>query len=312
MAWQSIQQRSLQRAVTVSGVGLHTGAQVSVRLVPAPVNHGLVFCRVDLPEKPLIPVRADTLVDTSLATTVGIGNVRVGTIEHLIAALAGLGIDNVRMEVDGPEVPIMDGSSEPFAKAIGEAGVRAQTEPKSFLVIKKTVSVTEGDKTATFSPAKRFRIDCTIDFRHPLIRDQQYSIEFTDRSFISEIAPARTFCFRRDVEQMRALGLARGGSLENAVVVDDFSILNPEGLRFPDEFVRHKMLDALGDIALLGQPVIGALSVYKTGHALNQKLVAKVLSDSSNYEVVRARSPDVRSHELEFADLVGALAPFAV
>ena len=280
------------------GVGLHTGTQVELRLVPAPINHGLVFVRVDLPEKPQIPVRSEFVVDTSLATTLGIRSVRVGTVEHLLAALSGLGIDNLRIELDGPEVPIMDGSAAPFARLVHEAGIRTQDEAKAFLVIKRTVTVVDGDKYASFSPAKRFRIDCTIDFRHPLISDQQYTVEFTDRSFVRDLAPARTFGFLRDVDKLRSLGLAQGGSLLNAVVVDDFSILNPEGLRFPDEFVRHKLLDALGDVALLGRPVIGRLTAHKTGHALNQRLVAKVLSDPENYEVVRARSRDVSMADL--------------
>ncbi len=311
MSGDSFHQRTLQRTVVCRGVGLHRGAMVEMRLAPAPVNHGLVFVRVDLPLKPSIPVRSEFVVDTSLATTLGVGSVRVGTVEHLLAALSGLGIDNLRIELDGPEVPIMDGSAAPFAKLVHEAGIRTQDEAKEFLVIKRTVTVVDGDKYASFSPAKRFRIDCTIDFRHPLISDQQFTVEFSDRSFVREVAPARTFGFLRDVDKLRSLGLAQGGSLLNAVVVDDFSILNPEGLRFPDEFVRHKLLDALGDVSLLGRPVIGALTAHKTGHALNQRLVAKVLADPQNYEVVRARSRDVSMAELEFADLAGVLAPSA-
>jgi UDP-3-O-[3-hydroxymyristoyl] N-acetylglucosamine deacetylase len=311
MAGDSFEQRTLQRAVVVEGVGLHSGSKVSLRLLPAPANHGLVFARVDLPGRPVIRVCSELVTDTSLATTLGLGSAKVATVEHLLAALSGLGIDNLRMEIDGPEVPIMDGSAAPFAMRMSEAGIRHQGEPKRFLVIKKTVTVTDGDKHATFSPARRFRIDCTIDFKHPLISDQQFTLEFSDRSFIREVARARTFGFLRDVDKLRSMGLARGGSLDNAVVVDDFSILNPEGLRFPDEFVRHKLLDALGDVALLGRPVIGALTVYKTGHALNQKLVAKVLSDPSNFEVVAARSPDVSSQQLELDDLAPVLAPSA-
>jgi UDP-3-O-[3-hydroxymyristoyl] N-acetylglucosamine deacetylase len=311
MAGDSFEQRTLKRAVVVEGVGLHSGARAQLRLTPAPANHGLVFVRTDLPGLPQIPVRSELVTDTSLATTLGHAGAKVATVEHLLAALSGLGIDNLRMEIDGPEIPIMDGSAAPFAQRISEAGIRLQGEPKRFLVIKKTVSVTDGDKIATFSPARRFRIACTIDFKHPLISDQQYTLEFSDHSFIREVARARTFGFLRDVDKLRSMGLARGGSLENAVVVDDFSILNPEGLRFPDEFVRHKLLDALGDVALLGRPVIGALTVYKTGHALNQRLVAKVLSDPSNFEVVPARSHDLTSHELEHDDLAPVLAPSA-
>lgn len=309
MAGDTFQQRTLQRTAVCRGVGLHSGQPVELRLVPAGPDHGLVFVRTDLPARPRIPVVASSVTDTALATTLGAGEVRVGTVEHLLAALNGLGIDNLRLELDGPEVPIMDGSATPFARLVTEAGIRLQGEAKRFLVIKRPVTVTDGDKYATFSPAKRFRIDCTIDFKHPLISDQSFTLEFSDRSFVREVAPARTFGFLRDVERLRAAGLAKGGSLDNAVVVDDFSIVNPEGLRFPDEFVRHKILDALGDVALLGNPVIGALTVYKTGHALNQKLVAKVLSDPQNYHLVRARSPEVRSHELEPADIAAVLAP---
>ncbi|MGV3621369.1 MAG: UDP-3-O-acyl-N-acetylglucosamine deacetylase [Archangium sp.] len=306
------EQRTLQRTVVVEGVGLHSGTKVTLRLVPAPVNSGLVFVRTDLAEKPVIPVRWDLVTDTVLATTLALNGAKVATVEHLLAAVSGLGVDNLRMEVDGPELPIMDGSAYPFAQRMIDAGFRAQGEPRKFLVIKKTVSVTDGDKVATFSPSRRFRIDCTIDFKHPLISDQQFTLELNDQTqFLREVARARTFGFLRDVDKMRSMGLARGGSLENAVVVDDFSILNPEGLRYPDEFVRHKLLDALGDIALLGRPVLGALTAYKTGHALNQKLVAKVLSDPANYEVVPARVRDVVSGELELDEVAKVLAPSA-
>lgn len=306
-----VHQRTLQRAISVTGVGLHTGAPVCLRLVPAPANHGLLFVRTDLPQKPVIPVRSEFVTDTALATTLGLGDAKVSTVEHLLAALAGMGIDNLRMEVDGPEIPIMDGSAGPFVERILEAGLRLQSEPRAFIVIRRPVTVTDGDKYASFAPARRFRVECTIDFKHPLISDQQCSLELNDRNFIRELSSARTFGFLRDVDKLRSMGLARGGSLANAVVVDDFSILNPEGLRFPDEFVRHKVLDALGDIALLGRPVLGALTVFKTGHALNQKLVARVLADPSNYQVVRARQIDARPHEVEASDLEGSLAPTA-
>jgi UDP-3-O-[3-hydroxymyristoyl] N-acetylglucosamine deacetylase len=306
-----LQQRTLARPVVLQGVGLHSGRAIAVTLLPAPANSGVELVRVDLPGRPSVPARSEFVTDTALATSLGRGAARVSTVEHLLAAVAGLGVDNLRVELDGPEVPIMDGSALPFAQAIQRAGLRAQGEAKSFLVILRTVTVRDGDKEATFSPARRFRIDCTIDFQHPLISDQQYCLEFNDRSFLREVAAARTFGFLRDVDRMRARGLARGGSLANAVVVDDFSILNPEGLRFPDEFVRHKLLDALGDVALLGRPVLGALTAYKTGHALNQRLVAEVLADPANYEVVRARLPDVQEHALELADLEGFLTPSA-
>lgn len=310
MAGDGVQQRTLRRAVSIDGVGLHSGAKVTLRLVPSPPNTGLFFVRTDLPHQPSIPVQSRYVTDTALATTLGKDGAKVSTVEHLLAALHGLGLDNLRMEIDGPEVPIMDGSAAPFAQRMTEAGLRLQDEPRQFLVIKRTVTVTDGDKIATFAPAKRLRIDCTIDFKHPLISDQSFTIELNDRAFVRDVASARTFGFLRDVDRLRAMGLARGGSLENAVVVDDFSILNPEGLRFPDEFVRHKLLDALGDVALLGYPVIGAMTAFKTGHALNQKLVAQVLADPANYQLVRARL-DARSEELVLVEPEGVLAPTA-
>jgi UDP-3-O-[3-hydroxymyristoyl] N-acetylglucosamine deacetylase len=311
MAGEGVQQRTLRRALTIEGVGLHSGAKVTLRLLPSAANTGLFFVRTDLAHQPAIPVQARFVTDTALATTLGRDGVKVGTVEHLLAALQGLGVDNLRMEIDGPEVPIMDGSAAPFAQRMAEAGLRLLGEPRKFLVIKRAVTVSEGDKHATFAPARRLRIDCTIDFKHPLISDQQFTMEFDDRTFLRDVAPARTFGFLRDVDKLRSLGLARGGSLDNAVVVDDFSILNPGGLRFPDEFVRHKLLDALGDVALLGFPVIGALTAFKTGHALNQKLVTQVLADPANYQVVVARSLDARSEELELLEAEGVLAPTA-
>jgi len=230
-------------------------------------------------------------------------------VEHLLAALAGLGIDNVRIELDGPEVPIMDGSAAPFAYLVKTAGVRVQDTPKSFVVIKRPVTVMEGDKEATFAPANRFKVSATIDFKHPLISDQSFELEFSDRCFAREIARARTFCFLRDVEMLKKMGLARGGSLDNAIVVDEFSILNPDGLRFADEFVRHKILDAIGDTSLFGRPVIGHLKVFKTGHALNQKLVQKVLSDPANFAIVHACKRDVEHMDLRLPDLAGILQP---
>jgi UDP-3-O-[3-hydroxymyristoyl] N-acetylglucosamine deacetylase len=281
---------------------------VNLSLLPAPVNHGIVFVRTDAPRPVSIPALAEYVVDTSLATTLGKDGVKVSTIEHLMAALAGMGLDNVRVELDGPEVPIMDGSAAPFTALIAEAGVRDQEEPRRLLVMKKTISVVDGDKEASLSPASRFRISCSIDFKHPLITEQAFDLEFSDRCFHREISRARTFCFLRDVEMLKKMGLARGGSLDNAIVVDEFSILNPDGLRFADEFVRHKILDAVGDISLFGRPVVGHLKAFKTGHALNQKLVKAVLADPSSYEIVPARKhmelPELRLPELGLEPLV--------
>lgn len=305
----SFNQRTLQSPIRCTGIGLHSGKAITLTMRPAVANHGIVFVRTDLDRPVSIPAKSEFVVDTALATTLGRDGVRVATVEHLLAALSGLGIDNVRLEIDGPEVPIMDGSAAPFAYLVKTAGVRVLDEPKSFLIIKKPVTVMDGDKEATFLPANRFRIDCTVDFKHPLISDQSFGMEFSDKTFSREISRARTFGFLKDVERLKAVGLARGGSLENAIVVDEFSILNPEGLRYPDEFVRHKALDAMGDVSLFGRPVIGHLRVFKSGHALNHKLVEKVLSDPTCFQVVHARKPDVERHNLRFPDLAAILEP---
>ncbi|MDC0709101.1 UDP-3-O-acyl-N-acetylglucosamine deacetylase [Stigmatella sp. ncwal1] len=300
-------QRTLGHSVSCQGVGLHSGATVNLTLRPAPAHHGILFVRTDTPRPVLIPALSEYVVDTALATTLGKDGVKVSTVEHLLSALAGLGIDNVRVEVDGPEVPVMDGSAAHFVQMVMSAGIRELEEPRSYLVIKKSVTVTEGDKEATLSPSRRFRVSCSIDFKHPLISSQYYEMEMNDRSFSGEISRARTFGFLRDVEMLKKLGLARGGSLENAIVVDEASILNPEGLRFSDEFVRHKILDAIGDVSLFGRPVIGHLKVFKTGHALNHKLVQKVLADPSCYELVPLRRLESERSELRLPELPGGL-----
>ena len=293
MALHSFRQRTLKQRASVDGVGLHSGVQVRLTLAPAPSDSGIVFVRSDLSPQVEIPALSEHVVDTTMNTSLGRGQIRVGTVEHLLAALAGCGIDNARVEVHGPEVPIMDGSSEPFVRLVREAGVREQRATRRFLLVRKPVTVTDGDKVARLSPARgRFSVSYTIDFQHPLISDQSYSVEVSDRTFQKEIARARTFGFKRDVERLHRAGLARGGSLENAVVVDDFNILNPEGLRYPDEFVRHKILDALGDLSLIGMPVIGHLTAIKSGHALNHQLVRKVLAEAGACEVVQPRAAD--------------------
>lgn len=281
-------QRTLREKVSCTGIGLHSGAKITLSLHPAPANTGIRFVRVDLSPEVEIPALSDHVVDTTMATTIGEGEARIGTIEHLMAALSGLGIDNCRVELDGPEVPIMDGSAAPFVYLIQSAGIELQREMKRFLVIRKPVSVKEGDKEARFVPAPQLSISFTIDFDHPLIANQSFRMDFSDRFFDREIARARTFGFYEEVETLKRMGLAKGGSLDNAIVVDDFSILNPDGLRFPDEFVRHKILDSIGDISLFGMPVIGHLQAFKSGHMLNHKLVTKVLADAASYEIVEA------------------------
>jgi UDP-3-O-[3-hydroxymyristoyl] N-acetylglucosamine deacetylase len=293
-----LRQRTIETEVRCSGIGLHSGSPVNLILKPAPENHGVTFRRLDLPGEREIPARYENVVDTSLATTLGRDGVRVGTVEHLCAALCGWGIDNLKVELDGPEVPIMDGSSAPFSYLLRTAGIAEQRKTKKFLVVRRKVTVGDGDKEATLSPAQQFRVSCTVDFKHPLISDQSFQITFSDRSFHREISRARTFGFLRDVEALKSAGLARGGSLENAIVVDDFNILNPDGLRFPDEFVRHKILDAMGDLFLFGMPVIGHLKVHKSGHALNHRLVARVLAEAANYQIISATSKEMERLDL--------------
>jgi UDP-3-O-[3-hydroxymyristoyl] N-acetylglucosamine deacetylase len=282
-------QRTFKQREAMSGLGLHTGASVKLTLAPAPVDSGIVFTAAGVE----IPALSEFVVDTKMNTSLGRGPVRIGTVEHLLAALSGCGIDNARIEVEGPEIPIADGSSEPFVALIREAGIHEQRAARRYLMVRRSVSVMEGDKLARLSPARgKFAVNYTIDFRHPLISDQSFRLELNEKSFQKEIARARTFGFKRDVEQLHRAGLARGGSLENAVVVDDFNILNPEGLRYPDEFVRHKILDALGDLSLIGMPVIGQLTAVKSGHALNQQLVRRVLVEPEACEVVQPRAED--------------------
>jgi UDP-3-O-[3-hydroxymyristoyl] N-acetylglucosamine deacetylase len=268
---------------------------VRVTLAPADADGGIVFVQSGVE----IPALAEYVVDTAMNTSLGLGTARVGTVEHLLAALMGCGIDNARIEVEGPEVPIMDGSSEPFVALVREAGIHQQRAARRFMMVRRPVMVTDGDKLARLSPARgKFSISYTVDFQHPLISDQTCKLEMNERSFQKEIARARTFGFKRDVEKLWNAGLAKGGSLDNAVVVDDFNILNPEGLRFPDEFVRHKILDAIGDLALLGMPVLGRLTAVKSGHWLNHQLVSKVMAEADACEIVQPRAAD-ELHEMQ-------------
>jgi UDP-3-O-[3-hydroxymyristoyl] N-acetylglucosamine deacetylase len=278
-------QRTVAKRVSCTGVGLHSGKPATLTLAPAAADAGISFVRMDLGVE--IPARSEYVADTRLQTNLAKGGARVHTVEHVLAALHGMGIDACRVEVDGPEIPILDGSAASFVALVREAGIQTLRAGKRFLVVEQPVEIRDGDKVARLEPADGFSIEFTADFNHPLITNQAFRIEMTDRAFEREVARARTFCFRRDIEQLQAAGLARGGSLANAIVVDEFSILNPEGLRFPDEFARHKVLDAIGDLALLGMPVVGALTAVKSGHALNQALVRKVLAEAACHRVVR-------------------------
>jgi UDP-3-O-[3-hydroxymyristoyl] N-acetylglucosamine deacetylase len=287
-------QRTIAKRVSATGVGLHSGKPASLTLAPAPADSGITFVRMDLGVE--IPARNELVVDTTLSTSIGLGAARVATVEHVLAALHGVGVDNCRVEVDGPEIPILDGSAAPFVCLLREAGIQRQRAARRYLVIEEPVEVRDGDKVARLEPAESFGVEFTADFNHPLITNQSFRSTMSDRIFEREIARARTFCFLRDIERMQAAGLAKGGSLENAIVVDEFSILNPEGLRFPDEFARHKVLDAIGDLALFGMPVLGTLVAVKSGHAMNQALVRKVLADPASHRVVRVTARPDEAH----------------
>jgi len=289
-------QRTVAKRVSCTGIGLHSGAPVTLTLAPAPADAGIAFVRMDLGVE--IPARHDLVVDTRLSTSLAVGQARISTVEHVLSALHGMGIDNCRVEVDGPEIPILDGSAAPFVALIDQAGLKVQKAARHFVVITQPVEVRDGDKLARLEPAEGFSVSFTADFGHPLITNQGFQVTVSDRTFEREVARARTFCFRKDIELMQSMGLARGGSLENAIVVDEYSILNPEGLRWPDEFARHKVLDAIGDMALLGRPLLGALTAVKSGHALNQALVKRVLADPTCHRVVRVpeESPAARGH----------------
>lgn len=269
-----LSQRTLKRQVKVEGIGLHTGSPSTVVICPAPPDTGIVFISGGTAIKAI----SENVGDTSYATTLHSGGSTVRTVEHLLAALSGLSVDNAFIEVDGPEVPIMDGSSGPFVKALKEAGIKEQKAPRRYIKILKAITVNEGDKSATLLPSPVPRMTYRIDFEHPLISDQSLSMDLSPADYEQDLADARTFGFLRDVQMLWKAGLAKGGSPENAVVVDEDRILNDEGLRFPDEFVRHKMLDAIGDLSLLGMPFIGHLVADKSGHRLNQRLVEEVLS----------------------------------
>lgn len=271
-------QRTLAESVECVGIGLHTGRKVSLKVRPAPVDTGIVFIRSDLDSSPSIKASAANVVDTGNATTIGVGNVKVSTIEHLMASFAGLGIDNAYVEVDAPEVPIMDGSAAPLLFLLKGGGIRTQNKAKKFLVIKKKFRVGDENGWAEVSPSNHFKISCSVDFSHPLLKKQELKVDFSDTMFEKEISRARTFGFLKDVEYLKSRGLIKGGSLDNAIVIDDFRVVNEGGLRYKDEFVRHKLLDAIGDVFMLGMPVIGHLSLHRSGHRLNYELVKELLA----------------------------------
>jgi len=283
-----IRQRTLKNVIRATGVGLHTGEKIYLTLRPAPVDTGIVFCRVDLENVVQIPAKPENVGDTRLSTTLVSGDVRISTVEHLLSAMAGLGIDNAYVDLSAAEVPIMDGSAGPFVFLIQSAGIEEQNAPKRFIRIRKPVQVTDGDKLARFEPFDGFKVGFTIEFDHPVFRsDTQHSeIDFSTTSFVKEVSRARTFGFMHEIEQLRERHLALGGSLDNAVVLDDYRVLNEDGLRYRDEFVKHKILDAIGDLYLLGHSLIGAFDGVKSGHALNNELLRALIADHSAWEEV--------------------------
>ena len=283
-----LRQKTLKNIIRATGVGIHTGEKVYMTLRPAPEDTGIVFRRVDLAEPVDIPARADLVGETTMSTTLVKDGVRVATVEHLCSALAGLGIDNAYIDLSAPEVPIMDGSAGPFVFLLQSAGVEEQAKAKRFFRIRKTVRVEDGDKWAQFEPYDGFKVLFEIDFDHPAI-DRTHSaalMDFNATSYVKEVSRARTFGFVRDIEALRSRNLALGGSMDNAIVLDDYRVLNEDGLRYEDEFVRHKILDAVGDLFLIGGNILGAFSGYKSGHALNNKLVRAVLADAQAWEAI--------------------------
>ncbi|HWT54548.1 MAG TPA: UDP-3-O-acyl-N-acetylglucosamine deacetylase [Rhodocyclaceae bacterium] len=281
-----LKQRTLKTLVRATGVGLHSGAKVTMVLRPAPVDTGIVFRRVDLDPPVDLPARPNGVGDTRMASTLQQGDAKLSTIEHLMSALAGLGVDNIYVDVDAAELPIMDGSAAPFVYLLQSAGIEEQNAAKKFIRVKKTVRVEEGDKWAQLDPYEGFKLDFSIIFNHPAVDQtgRQVSVDFADNDYIREVARARTFGFMQDVEYMRANGLGLGGSLENAIVMDEYRVLNSDGLRYNDEFVKHKVLDAIGDLYVAGHPILGAFSAFKSGHGLNNKLLRAVLEDASAWE----------------------------
>jgi len=282
-----IGQRTLNNTIRATGVGLHSGEKVYLTLKPAPPNTGIVFCRTDLDPVVEIPALAENVGETTLSTTLIKDGVRVDTVEHLLSAMAGLGIDNAYVELSAAEVPIMDGSAGPFVFLIQSAGLQDQPVPKKFIRIKRKVIVEDGDKWASFEPFDGFKVSFTIDFDHPVFNDrmQEACVDFSSTSFVKEVSRARTFGFMRDIEYLRSKNLALGGSMDNAIVVDDYRVLNEDGLRYEDEFVKHKVLDAIGDLYLLGNSLIGAFKGHKSGHGLNNALLRELIAQEDAWEV---------------------------
>ena len=289
-----IKQRTLKNVIRATGVGLHTGEKVYLTLRPAPSDTGIIFRRIDLPEPVEIRACPENVSDTRLSTTLECNGARVSTVEHLMSAFAGLGIDNAYVDLTAAEVPIMDGSAGPFVFLVQSAGIAEQSAPKRFMRIKKKIRLEEGDKWACFEPFEGFKVSFAIEFDHPTFRNstQNASVDFSTTSFVREVSRARTFGFMGDLEALRAAGLARGGGLDNAIVLDEYRILNDDGLRYEDEFVKHKVLDAIGDLNLLGHPLIGAFSAHKSGHSLNNRLLRELVMNQGAWELITYNEND--------------------
>ncbi len=288
-----IKQRTLKNVIRATGVGIHSGEKVFLTLRPAAPDSGIIFRRVDFAQPVEILARAEHVGDTSLSTTLTKGNVRIMTVEHLLSALAGLGIDNAYVDLSAPEVPIMDGSAGPYVFLIQSAGIEEQNAAKRFIRIKKPIRVEDGDKWARFEPFDGFKVGFTIDFNHPIFTRSTSSaeVDFSTTSFVKEVSRARTFGFMKDIEMLRDRKLVLGGSMDNAIVLDDYRILNEDGLRYEDEFVKHKILDAIGDLYLLGHSLIGAFYGHKSGHQLNNQLLRTLLADRAAWEEVTFQDP---------------------
>ncbi len=289
-----VKQRTLKTVVQATGVGLHTGEKVYLTLRPAPVNSGIVFRRVDLPHPVDIRAEAHAVHDTRLSTCLEAHGARVATVEHLMSALAGLGIDNAIVELSSSELPIMDGSAGTFVFLLQSAGIVEQSAARKFIRIRRAVEVKDGDKWVRFDPFNGYKLSFTINFAHPVFTNtkQNVTVDLGEHSYIREVSRARTFGFMQEVEYMRSQGLALGGNLDNAIVMDEYRVINPDGLRFEDEFVKHKVLDAIGDLYLLGYPLIGAFTGYKSGHALNNALCRALLADKAAWEFVTFDTPE--------------------
>ncbi len=303
-------QSTIAKALTISGIGLHTGEQITMNLRPAEVDTGIIFYRQDGGRKVAIEAHSSNVIDTRMATVLGKEGLSVSTVEHLMAALYSLGIDNLHIEIDGTEVPIMDGSAEPFLNALRSTGIRQLSKSRAYLAIRKPLSFVDGEKRINIIPSRFLRITSDIAFDHPTIALQHRSIKHSPELFSKEIAPARTFGFLEEVEYLKANGLARGGSLENAVVIDKKGVMNPDGLRFNDEFVRHKILDTIGDFSLIGYPILGHIRTYKSGHDINHLMVEKILASPDNWQLVEFNEDDLRQakHMVVNEGLQGTLA----